>query len=674
MSNALTGTLPALAVVLAPAALAQTVSPTMIESKNGPLCSGSPETYNVCITFPPDSTTELVDVFLLFDDTGSFASQVPAVTSVFNSVVSDLQAALPSVDFAFGVGRFEDYGGPGATFSNEDLDGRPFILNQAMLSTSAPTFAADIAAALANEAPGFGGDLPESSAAEALYQVALGLGFDGDGNGFNTDSGPAGALATQVSPGNSGDVPAYASYVGTGSGTEGGVGFRPGALRLVILATDICSVATFDAAIGVPATIDGTGSSEPVSAFACSSTTPGSDRFGFVSDSVNTGGNTIAGAIAPVGSATLPESIAALNAAGIRVIGLAPGGAPTSSPGPSSAPSVMLSALARLTGAVDDMGNELVFNIAGGAGPIASAIVDAVSTTTTTEFDLTVAPAGMPATLAFSSNPMVVPGVGPDETACFDVTFDPLMGYDGASFDLEFRDVASGAVFGTIPVEFSCKPVTGCFTLDFEMDAMGDQVPNGSELILRSNVFDGVAIGGFSVSGFNAAIFDTDPMGPNAASSDQDLLVGTGNALILQENGAQSSPGVYDDPDDDLAGGRFTIRFDNPVSVCSLDLIDIDLIDVQQAIIRVFDEDKRQRIYFVPGGFTEDIAAMGGTGVRTLDLTTIADQVGFMATATATEFVGFDETHVIGITVDLFGSGAIDNLSYEPAAAPAISR
>ena len=104
----------------------------------------------------------------------------------------DLQTALPSVDFGFGVGRFEDYGGPGTGFSAENITGRPFILNQAIIATDHPNFSTLIANALARTAPGFGGDGPESAIGEGLYQIATGAGFDGDGNGSNLDSGPAG--------------------------------------------------------------------------------------------------------------------------------------------------------------------------------------------------------------------------------------------------------------------------------------------------------------------------------------------------------------------------------------------------------------------------------------------------------------------------------------------------
>jgi large repetitive protein len=95
---------------------------------------------------------------------------------------------------------------------------------------------------------GNGGDSPET-AIEALYQIATGMGFDGNGNGNTTDSGPAGRITTQTIPGTSGDVPAFSSFMADPtpppagpvvlpSGDLGGVGFRPEAARIVIVATD----------------------------------------------------------------------------------------------------------------------------------------------------------------------------------------------------------------------------------------------------------------------------------------------------------------------------------------------------------------------------------------------------------------------------------------------------
>src|SRR5215510_5474744 len=196
-------------LILQPPNLAQSVTPPGITISGGAVCSGGSQTFPVSITLPPAAVVDKVDVFFLFDDTGSFAGFVPTVTSIFSGLVTSLEAALPGVNFGFGVGRFEDYGGPGAGFSGEDSEGRPFTLNQPIVTaaTAGNPAARDtlISAALSRTAPGFGGDGPESAIAEGLFQVATGAGFDGDGNGSTLDSGPAWAAATQTSPGPSGD-------------------------------------------------------------------------------------------------------------------------------------------------------------------------------------------------------------------------------------------------------------------------------------------------------------------------------------------------------------------------------------------------------------------------------------------------------------------------------------
>jgi hypothetical protein len=180
-----------------------------------------------------------IDVLLLFDDTGSFSGIAPTLQSQFPQLIQRLGLNLPDADLAFGVARFEDY--------TEFAGGsdRPFILNQPILAQTDPQFTAAINAALSRTTPGSGGDLPES-AIEALFQVATGLGFDGNGNSSTTESGRAGQVNTQTSPGASGDVPAYSSFLADAggpvvpaSGTLGGVGFRPGAVKLVLLATDV---------------------------------------------------------------------------------------------------------------------------------------------------------------------------------------------------------------------------------------------------------------------------------------------------------------------------------------------------------------------------------------------------------------------------------------------------
>lgn len=183
-----------------------------------------------------------IDVFLLFDDTGSFAGTSLTLAAAFPQLITTLQTNFPTADFGFGIGRYEDYP---TTFSTEDL---PYILNQPIISDSEPSFLTAINGALNRSSPGFGGTGPES-AIEGLFQVATGAGFDGNGDGDSTDNGPAGPITTQVNTGTTGDVPAYSTFVPDPAGpvlaptypvsmANDGVSFRPGSQKFVLLATD----------------------------------------------------------------------------------------------------------------------------------------------------------------------------------------------------------------------------------------------------------------------------------------------------------------------------------------------------------------------------------------------------------------------------------------------------
>jgi hypothetical protein len=181
------------------------VSPTDITTS---LLDGESYRTTVQITLPTTGgLTNLVDVFLLFDDTGSFTANSPIVRAAFPEIIAALQGALPGIDWGFGVGRLEEYG----NYSGENSTGRPFILNQPVVALSTSGFAESIQAALDHMGPGFGGDTPET-VFEALYQVVTGAGFDGNDNGSMLDSGAAGSMATQMNPGDSGDVPPFASF------------------------------------------------------------------------------------------------------------------------------------------------------------------------------------------------------------------------------------------------------------------------------------------------------------------------------------------------------------------------------------------------------------------------------------------------------------------------------
>lgn len=164
------------------------------------------------------------------------------------------------------------------------------------------------------------------------------------------------------------------------------------------------------------------------------------------------------------------------------------------------------------------------------------------------------------------------------------------------------------------------------------------------------------------------AVFDTDPAGPNAGSSDPDLLVGLGNALILQENPGQTVPGVFDLPDDSLSGGVIVFDFTGfgnleKVAPRSVDLIDVDSFG---AGVKVFLSDVlgQSRFYTVPAGWTGDISVDGPPGYGTLDLTTLLPQPGRVGVVTVSGDPDFLPDEVRRVEITLLGSGAIDNLVF----------
>ncbi|MFN6108242.1 MAG: SdrD B-like domain-containing protein, partial [Planctomycetaceae bacterium] len=417
------------------------VSPTSISTS---LAQGASHRQSVSLTLPGSGAlTNLVDVFLLFDDTGSFTGNSPIVRGAFPTIIDSLNVALPGVDLGFGVGRFEEY----ANFAAEYSTGRPFILNQPIVTTSTTGYLAAIQAALNRTTPGYGGDGPETDI-EALYQLVTGLGFDGNNNGSVLDSGAAGLVSTQLTPGLSGDVPSFASFVADtangmlpASGTVGGGGFRAGALPIVLLATDI----GFAYQPRGETSITGLGGvSLPISSLTQSSrsTTP-----------FNSG-------------AGLQEPITALNSLGALVIGLG------TNPQFNLDPRQGLEAISKLTGAVNRStttidngttdpiapGDPLYFQISSGfAGSVTAGVVNAIQNAATqVAVDLTLR----------ASDPRVqiinhtgtVTSVGAGQTATFDVEF---VG-DGIPqrFDLQFVRAGSGVVMGSIPIVLG-TPIPG---------------------------------------------------------------------------------------------------------------------------------------------------------------------------------------------------------------------
>jgi len=408
------------------------------------LAPGESSLHNVSLTLPAaGSLSTMVDVFLLFDDTGSFTANSPIVRAAFPDIIARLQAALPGVDLGFGVGRFEEYG----SFAGEFAEGRPFILNHPIVESTRPGFATAIQAALDRMAPGYGGDGPETDI-EALYQLVTGLGFDGNNDGSRLSSGPAGPAATQLFPGPSGDVPPFASFVpdATASvlapaGTIGGAGFRAGALPVILTATDI-GTAWQPKGETIITGLDGT--ALPLAALT------------------QTSRNTT-----PFGSgAGLQETVTGLNALGALVIGLGTNDLSTVDP------RQLLESLARLTGAVNrstqaipngtpapiNPGDPLYFKIQTGfAATVADGVTQAIqNAVTNVAMDITVRASDPRVQLVNTTG--VLTGIAAGQTAAFDIQFTG----DGrpARFDLQFIRSGTSVVLGSIPVVLS-TPVPG---------------------------------------------------------------------------------------------------------------------------------------------------------------------------------------------------------------------
>jgi hypothetical protein len=218
---------------------------------------------------------------------------------------------------------------------------------------------------------------------------------------------------------------------------------------------------------------------------------------------------------------------------------------------------------------------------------------------------------------------------------------------------------------------------------DFETeDDFATALVNGQDLSTPPEFGEVFALGALQpASGAQhqgPAVFDSTPSGPNRNSSDRDLLVGLGNVLILQENPGQSVPGIFNLPDDAANGGTLVfdfspLQFIEKASPVALDLIDVDSAGAGVRVV-LTDVLGQIRQFTVPTGWTEDIAAQGPPGWRTLDLTNLLPQPGFLSTATATSHPDFLPGEVVRMEVALLGSGAVDNLVLEREADPVRAR
>lgn len=504
------------------------VSPASITTS---LAVGQSFHQSVSLTLPGSGAlTNAVDVFLLFDDTGSFVNNSPIIRAAFPNIITQLQASLSGIDLAFGVGRFEEY----ANFASEYSTGRPFVLNQPIVAASTAGYMTAIQAALNRTTPGYGGDGPETDI-EALYQLVTGLGFDGNNNGSVLDSGVAGLTSTQLTPGNSGDVPSFASFTADATssvlpaaGTIGGAGFRAGALPVILLATDIGFAFQPKGETSVTGV---NGLSLPVSSLTGTSraTTP-----------FNSG-------------AGLQETITGLNALGALVIGLG------TNPQANTDPRQGLEAISKLTGATNQTtttiangtadpiapGDPFYFQISTGfAGSVADGVRNAIQNAVTNVAVNITVQASDPR-VRIINHTGVRSGVAAGQTATFDIEF---IG-DGIPhrFDLQFVREGTNVVLGSIPVVLG-TPIPGdgyhCDDLEegeieFE-DDFGDSFTGSgntptdisiSAAAVAENNLSGAVIGSFSSADPDAGDTFTYSLVPGAGNVDNASFTIVGNTL-----------------------------------------------------------------------------------------------------------------------------------------------
>ena len=176
--------------------------------------------------FSFDLAIEMGDIVFLLDTTGSMGGVITSMSSEFGAIVSTLSTTIP--DAQYGFATYNDY-----FYSNYGSSGDlPFVLEQQI--TSDTTL---VQSSISSASPHGGNDGPESGM-EALYQALTGAGYDQNCDGSyqaNTDVLPLIANSSDPFYGAGGESYNAAS---AGGGDRGGMGFRDGALPVIVYATD----------------------------------------------------------------------------------------------------------------------------------------------------------------------------------------------------------------------------------------------------------------------------------------------------------------------------------------------------------------------------------------------------------------------------------------------------
>ncbi len=307
------------------------------------------------------TTIPAVDVAFLIDTTGSMGEEIAAVRDAFAAIAREVSLHVP--DAQFGVADYRDYavspyGGGGDV---------PYRLRQQITSDDGRVFEA-----LSELHASGGGDYPESQY-EALYQLALGRGFDLNGDRARQTADVRPFLSTTIDA-FGGRVTGSFDPDSPGFGLEGGIGFREGVFRLAVHASD----APFH---------------DPDAGW-----------------SLGNAGTPPAGRLA---------AIDALRSIGVHVIGVASGVPPVE----------QMRDIARETGAIADRDGDgaaddlLVYSVESDGAGLPEAVTDGiVKMLTSTTFDVGIGVDGDKWEFVAGSEPPRIDSVHPGETVSFDVT------------------------------------------------------------------------------------------------------------------------------------------------------------------------------------------------------------------------------------------------------------
>lgn len=205
--------------------------------------------------------------------------------------------------------------------------------------------------------------------------------------------------------------------------------------------------------------------------------------------------------------------------------------------------------------------------------------------------------------------------------------------------------------------------------IDWSIDADFQPLVNGQQLTdSDGSVFDFGTLFTMETFGNNrgATVFDTSKTGPNVGGPDPDLLAGIGNIVILQTNSsaAQSTPGIFNTPNDSAGGGEFLLNFDRATELVSIDLVDLDA--GNRIIVTLTDTSGRTRSYNIPPQWTgEPTTGPLPDGFGTLLLLEASSQPGPLGPlAVFSEDAGYDASQVVSLHLDFEGSGGWGNLRF----------